>query len=89
MSEYMESKKILERIETLIQNYVGKAKEENKTPTRDEIIEVVTDKLEELLETCYENKEIMYIVSGMAIGIAIVLEVEETLKKNESQDMKK
>jgi lipoate-protein ligase A len=89
MGENIESKKLLDEIEKLIQSYVDNTKKENKTPTRDEIIEVVTDKLEDLLEKGSGNNEIIYIVSGMAIGIAIVLEIEETLKKDEELSTKK
>ena len=88
MSENIESKKILNEIEKLIQNYVDDTKKHNKTPTRDDIIEIVTNRLEELLEKGSGNNEIIYIVSGMAIGIAIVLEIEETLKKNGELDVK-
>lgn len=88
MNEHIESKKILGEIEKLIQNYVDNTKKQNKTPTRDEIIEIVTDRLEELLEKGSGNNEITYIVSGMAIGIAIVLEIEEVLKKGEELNIK-
>jgi hypothetical protein len=86
MSNNIESKKILGEIEKLIQNYIDDTKKQNKTPTRDEIIEVVTDRLEELLEKGSGNNEIIYIVSGMAIGIAVVLEIEGVLKKDEELD---
>lgn len=83
MSENIESKKIMDDIEKLIQNYIDTAKKQNKTPTRDEIMETVTDKLEELLEAYFENLEMMCILSGMALGIAIVLQMEEKLKMSE------
>jgi C4-type Zn-finger protein len=89
MNKSIESKKILSEIENLIQSYLDEAKKENKVPTRDEIIEAVTDRLEKLLETYSGDKEVTYIVSGLAVGIAIVLEVEELLKKNEPLDIKK
>lgn len=88
MNNNIESKKILDEIEKLIQNYIDDTKKQNKTPTRDEIIEAVTDRLEELLEKGSGNNEIIYIVSGMAVGIAIVLEIEEILKKDEELDTK-
>jgi len=82
MSENMTSGKIMNDIDKLVQNYMDAAKEQNKIPTRDETIEKVTDRLEQLLEEGYGNNDIMCIVSGMAVGIAIVLQIEEPLKKN-------
>jgi hypothetical protein len=88
MNENIESKKFLNEIEKLINNYIDDTKKQNKTPMRDDILDKVTDRLEELLEKGSGNNEITYIVSGMAIGIAIVLEIEETLKKNGELDVK-
>lgn len=87
MSENIESKKILEEIEKLIRNYIDDNTKQNKIPTRDEIIEIVADRLEKLLEKGSGNNEITYVVSGLALGIAIVLEIEEILK-NEKSDIK-
>jgi hypothetical protein len=88
MSENVTSSKIMNDVDELVQNYIDTAKEQNNIPTRDETIEKVTDRLEQLLEAGYGNKEITCVVSGIAVGIAIVLQIEETLKKNEYVNMK-
>lgn len=83
MEENLASKNMMKDIEGLIQSYIDKMRQNDQKPTRDDILEIVTDRLEKLLEDGYENKEIMWIVSGAAIGIAIVLQTEDRLKMNE------
>lgn len=80
MSDNITSKKMMDEIEKLIQNYIDIARKQNQVPTRDDILEVVTNRLEKLQRIVPENKEISYIVSGMAMGIAIVLQIDELLK---------
>lgn len=79
MSEDVTSNKMMTDIDELVQSYIDTAKKQNKTPTRDEIIDKVTNKLEELLELGSEKKEITWVVSGVAIGIGIVLAIEDKL----------
>lgn len=83
MSEDITSNKMMADINGLVQGYIDTAKEQNKTPTRDEIIDKVTNRLEELLKLGSDKKEITWIVSGVAIGIAIILSIEDKLKTNE------
>ncbi len=64
----------------MIQNLIDEAKGNNRKPTKDEIIETVTIKLEELLKISSENKERVWIISGIAVGIAISLQIDDKLK---------
>jgi hypothetical protein len=81
MEENVASKTMMDNITGLVQNYMETMKEQNKKPTRNDIIELVTNRLEELLKMGNDKKEITWIVSGVAIGIAIVLQTEDTLIK--------
>lgn len=83
MEENLASKRMMNDIEELIQSYIDTMKKKNQKPTRDDIIELVTNRLEELLKLGSENKEIMWIVSGVAIGIAIILQTEDKLEANQ------
>jgi len=80
MKENIASKKLIAEIENVIQNYIDEAKEHNRKPTRDEIIEAMTIKLEELLKVNSENKESVWVLSGIAVGIAISLQIEDKLR---------
>jgi hypothetical protein len=79
MEENVASKRMMNDIEDLIQNYIDSMKKNNQKPTRDDILEIITSRLDKLLEVGVENKEIMWIMSGVAIGIAIVLQAEDML----------
>lgn len=74
------SKKLLDEMEMLIQGYIDEAKEHNRKPTRDEIIDTITNRLEILLKIESENNDRLLIISGIALGIAIVLGIDEKLK---------
>lgn len=80
MEENITSKKLIVELDKVIQNYIDIAKAHNRKPTRDEIIETVTIKLEELLKLSSENKERTWIISGIAVGIAISLHIDDKLK---------
>lgn len=82
MEENLTSKRMMDDIEGLIQTYIDKMKKNNQKPTRGNIIDLVTSRLDELLKIGSDNKEIMWIVSGVAIGIAIVLQTEDKLEIN-------
>lgn len=80
MKEDVTSKKLIDELNSVIQNYIDVAKEHNRKPTKDEIIEAMTIKLEDLLKVNSENKERVWIISGIAVGIAISLQIEDRLK---------
>jgi hypothetical protein len=79
MSENITTNKMMDEIKKLVENYIDASKKNNKTPTRDKIIDKVSNKLCEIIEVGSEKNEIIWIASGVAIGIAIVLEIEEKL----------
>jgi hypothetical protein len=79
MEENVASKRMMNDIESLIQNYIDSMKKNNQKPTRDDILEIIASRLDKLLEVGVENKEIMWIMSGVAIGIAVVLQAEDML----------
>lgn len=80
MTENDNYSKIINHIDKTIQNYLDVAKEQNIKPTRDDIIEMVTTRLEELLKMNSDSKERTWVISGVAMGIAIVLRIDEKLK---------
>lgn len=80
MTENENYSKIIGDIDKTIQNYLDVAKEQNLKLTRNDVIEMVTIRLEELLKINSDNKERTWVVSGIAIGIAIVLRIDEKLK---------
>lgn len=82
MSESMESHHIMKDIDNLIQGHMEMMKKHNHKPTRNDIIELVANRLEELLTAGSDMKEVTWIVSGVAVGIAIVLQTEDRLKMN-------
>ena len=82
MIENITSAKTMAEIEKIIQDYIEIAKKQNRRPTRDEIVEAVIDNLEVLLKVGPEDGEKILIISGIALGIAIILEIEEKLKMN-------
>jgi hypothetical protein len=86
MVENMASNKMMKDIDGLVQNYIDMMKSRNQKPTRDDIIDIVTNRLEELLKLGSEKKEITWIVSGVAIGIAIVLHTEDMLDTEHMED---
>jgi hypothetical protein len=86
MNEDTTSNKMMADIDNLVRSYIDTAKQQGKIPTRNEIIDRVTNKLEELLKLGSEKKEITWIVSGAAIGIAIVLHAEDMLDAEHVED---
>lgn len=85
MKENVISDKLMVEIEKVIQNYIDVAKEHNRKPTKDEIIEEMAIKLEERLKNS-ENKERVWILSGIAIGITISLRIEDMLNVLEADE---
>ncbi len=83
MTENMTSTKIIIEIDKVIQDYIDLAKHQDIKPTRDTIIEIITSRLEKMLEASPETKEVTWAISGIATGIAMVLHIEEKLKMNE------
>ena len=79
MNENITSKELIAEIDKVISGYIDERKKMNIKSTRDDILEVVLDKLEDLLETNSDNKERTAVLSGVAVGIAIVLQVEERM----------
>jgi len=80
MTENENYSRIIGDIDKTIQNYLDVAKEQNLKLSRNDIIEMVTTRLEELLKMNSDSKERTWVVSGIAIGIAIVLRIDEKLK---------
>ena len=80
MTENENYSRIIGDIDKTIQNYLDVAKEQNLKLSRNDIIEMVTIRLEELLKINSDNKERTWVVSGIAIGIAIVMRIDEKLK---------
>jgi hypothetical protein len=80
MTENENYSRIIGDIDKTIQNYLDVAEEQNIKLTRNDIIEMVTIRLEELLKINSDNKERTWVVSGIAIGIAIVFRIDEKLK---------
>lgn len=83
MSNNITSTKIIAELDKVIQDYIVLTKQQNMQPTRDTMIEIVTSRLEKMVELSPENKERTWIISGVAVGIAMVLHIEEKLKMNE------
>lgn len=83
MTKNISSEKIISELDNVIQNYIDTEKKQNRKPTRDKIIEVVTDRLQELLRTTSENSEKALIIYGIALGIAMALQIEVKLEENE------
>ena len=77
----IKSKKMIDEMEVIIQAIINEAKDENRTPTRVEIIEKITNRLETLIKLESENNDRVLIISGIAIGIAIVLRLDDKLKE--------
>ena len=79
MSNNITSTKIIAEIDKVIQDYIDLAKKQNIRPTRDNVIEIVTSRLEKMVGDSPGNKERTWIISGVAVGIAMVLHIEEKL----------
>lgn len=80
MSNNITSTKIIVEIDKVIQDYIDLAKKQNIRPTRDNVIEIVTSRLEKMVGDSPDNKERTWIISGVAVGIAMVLHIEEKLR---------
>ena len=83
MNNNLASTKIIAELDKVIQEYIDVSKSQNIRPTRDAMIAMVTSRLEELISLSPENKERTWIVSGIAVGIAMTLHMEEKLRLNE------
>lgn len=82
MSTNITSQKLMFEIENVIQSHIDAAKGQDRKPTKNEIMELVTHRLEELIESS-ENEERIWIISGIAVGIAISLHLDDKLNMNE------
>lgn len=73
------AEKMMKNIGDIVQIYIESMKENNQELTRSNVLEVVADKLEKIIKLSSEKGEIMLITSGITVGIAIVLEIENRL----------
>ncbi len=80
MKENITSKELIVEFDKVIQSYIDVARECNLKPTKDEIIEKLMVKLEDLLKINSDNKDRTWIISGIIAGIAISLMIDEKLK---------
>lgn len=64
------------QLEKAIDKYLDAAKNAGVDVTRDDVISVVTKRLEELIKGYNLDDEIAWVASGMAVGIATVLTIE-------------
>lgn len=83
MSNNVTSTRIIAELDKVIQEYIDLTKEQGIKPSRDTMIEMVTSRLEKMMTESEGNKERTWIVSGIAVGMAIILHIEEKLKTNE------
>lgn len=72
--------KLIGDIDKTIKNYIEIAKELNRKPTRNDVIEKISTRLQELIKINCDSKERVWILSGMAAGIVIVLRIDDKLK---------
>lgn len=83
MSNNSTSTRIIDKLDKAIQEYIDLAKSQGIKPTRDTMVAMVTSRLKELVSLSPENKETTLIVSSIAVGMVIVLNIEEKLRLNE------
>ncbi len=81
MENDISSNKIMDDLDKIIQYNIDKLKEQNKKPTREEIIDIIVDRLEDLLRESSDSKEKTWILSGIAIGISIVMYIDKKLEE--------